>query len=151
MIFMFEHFEHKADIGIRGKGNTLSQAFEECATALSAIMIEPSSIMLKKSHTIELNATDYGALLVSFLNELLFIKDKKKMIYAKFRIKLGKENIVDEKGKVNEMVTLKTTMFGEKINYNKHSIKTDPKAATYSELFAGEKNGQFIAQCIIDV
>ncbi|MFA5930992.1 MAG: archease [archaeon] len=148
---MFEHFEHKADIGIRGKGNTLNQAFEECALALTAIMAEPSSIMLKKSHIIELNATDHGALLVSFLNELLFIKDKKKMIYAKFRIKLGKENIVNETGKVNEMVTLKATMFGEKINYNKHSIKVDPKAATYSELFAGEKNGQFIAQCIIDV
>ena len=148
---MHEHFEHKADIGIRGRGHTLSQAFEECALALTQILADTNLIQPKKSHVISLEGTDNGALLVSFLNELLFIKDKKKMIYSKFRVKLGKENKVDEKGKVTEVVTLKATLFGEKINPNKHALRTDAKAATYSELFAGEKNGEFIAQCIVDV
>lgn len=148
---MHEHFEHKADIGIRGTGNTLNQAFEKCAIALTQIIADTNTIQPKKSHIIELTGTDNGALLVSFLNELLFIKDKKKMFYSKFRVKLGKETIVDEKGNVKEMVTLKATCFGEKINRNKHALRTDPKAATYSELFAGEKNGTFIAQCVVDV
>jgi len=148
---MHEHFEHQADVGVRGTGITLSQAFEECAVALTEIIVDTRTIQPKKSHVLELNGTDNGALLVSFLNELLFIKDKKKMFYSKFRIKLGKENIVDSSGNVKEMVTLKATCFGEKINRNKHALRTDPKAATYSELFAGEKNGQFIAQCVVDV
>jgi SHS2 domain-containing protein len=148
---MFEHFEHKADIGVRGTGKTLAEAFEECAKAMTEIIADTSTINPKKSHVIELKANDYGALLVDFLNELLFLKDKKKFLYSKYRVKLGKENIVDEGGAVKEKVTLKATIFGEKINFNKHSIKTDAKAATYSELFAGEKNNSFIAQCVIDV
>ncbi len=148
---MHEHFEHQADVGVRGTGITLNQAFEECAVALTEIIVDTRTIQHKKSHVLELNGTDNGALLVSFLNELLFIKDKKKMFYSKFRIKLGKENIVDPSGNVKEMVTLKATCFGEKINRNKHALRNDPKAATYSELFAGEKNGQFIAQCVVDV
>jgi SHS2 domain-containing protein len=148
---MHEHFEHKADIGIRGVGKNLNEAFEECATALTDIIIDSNSVMPKKSHVISLNGTDNGALLVSFLNELLFLKDTKKMIYSKFRVKIGKENIVDEKGQAKEVITLKATIFGEKINHNKHNVKVDAKAATYSELFVGEKNGQFIAQCVVDV
>jgi SHS2 domain-containing protein len=147
----FEHFEHKADIGIRGKGNTLNEAFEECATALMQIIANTNLIQPKKSHVIELKALDNEALLVAFLNELLFLKDKKKMIYSKFRVKTGKEQVIDEKGNTKEVVILKATIFGEKINPNKHELKTDPKAATYSELYAGEKEGKFIAQCIIDV
>ena len=165
---MFEHFEHKADIGIRGKGHTLGEAFEECALALTEVLADSSRIQPKKSHVISLEATDNGALLVSFLNELLFLKDSKKMVYSKFRVRLGKENkvndqakqgfagvakpgVLQQKGNVREVVTLKATLFGEKINPNKHTLKTDAKAATYSELFAGEKNKEFIAQCVIDV
>ena len=148
---MFEHFEHKADVGVRGKGHTLDSAFEECALAMTEVFIDSTTINPKKAHKLELDSTDNAALLVSFLNELLFIKDSKKMIYSKFRVKLGKENKVDENGGVKEVVTLKATLFGEKINSNKHTFRTDVKAATYSELFAGEKNNEFIAQCIVDV
>jgi SHS2 domain-containing protein len=148
---MHEHFEHKADIGVRGVGNTLEQAFEEAGVALTEILTDTSRINPKKAHKMELQSTDYAALLVDFLNELLYLKDKKKMLYSKFRINLGKTNVVGETGAVKEMVTLKATVFGEKINYNKHNMKTDAKAATYSELFAGEKNGKFIAQCVVDV
>ncbi len=148
---MHEHFEHKADVGIRGVGKSLNEAFEECAIALTGIMIDSNSVMPKKSHVINLSGTDGGALLVSFLNELLFLKDTKKMIYSKFRVKIGKESVVDAAGNTKEVVTLKATIFGEKINHNKHKVKVDAKAATYSELFVGEKNGQFIAQCIVDV
>jgi len=146
-----EHFEHKADIGVRGRGHTLEAAFEECALSMVEVFVDTSRINPKKAHKIELEGTDNGALLVSFLNELLFLKDSKKRIYSKFRVKLGKEHKVDEKGNVKEVVTLKGTLFGEKINFNKHVFRTDVKAATYSELFAGEKNKEFIAQCVVDV
>ena len=31
----YEYFEHQADIGIRGKGTTLAEAFEQAALAMS--------------------------------------------------------------------------------------------------------------------
>jgi SHS2 domain-containing protein len=34
----WEHFEHKADIGVRGFGNKPAEAFEQAALAMSAII-----------------------------------------------------------------------------------------------------------------
>ena len=144
---MFQHFDHKADIGIRGKGKSVEVAFEEGAKALTEIMAEIDLIEPKKSHVLEIKAADLGALFVNFLNELLFLKDKKKMIYSKFRIKISKEK--DAEGK--ESFVLKATVFGEKLNEKKHMFKTDPKAATYSELIVEKRGEEWIAQCIIDV
>ncbi|MFA6269065.1 MAG: archease [archaeon] len=144
---MFEHFEHKADIGIRGKGSTIEHAFEEAAKALTQIMASVECVEPKKAHTFEVKATDRGALLVSFLNELLFLKDTKKMLYSKFRTKITSH----KNSSGEETFVLKATVFGEKIDSKKHSLKVDPKAATYSELLVEKKGNEWIAQCIIDV
>jgi SHS2 domain-containing protein len=140
---MFEHFEHKADIGVRGKGKTIENAFEECAKSLTEIMAGVNLVEPKKSHVIELKAKDEGALLVAFLNELLFLKDTKKMIYSKFRVAITK----DDGGGVK----LKAVCFGEKIDPKKHELKVEAKAATYSELKVEKIAAEWIAQCIIDV
>jgi SHS2 domain-containing protein len=139
---MFEHFEHKADIGIRGKGQTIENAFEESAKALIEIMANIEKIEPKKSHVFEVRAVDNAALLVAFLNELLFLKDKKKMLFSKFRTKI----VIEKDG-----LLLKATVFGEKIDAKKHQLKVEAKAATYSELLVEKKGNEWIAQCIIDV
>ncbi|MFX0152775.1 MAG: archease, partial [Candidatus Hodarchaeota archaeon] len=40
----YEYFEHQADIGIRGKGKTLSEAFEQAALAMFEIMVETEDV-----------------------------------------------------------------------------------------------------------
>ena len=40
----WEHFEHKADIGIRGFGDTLAAAFEQAALAMTAAIIDPAEV-----------------------------------------------------------------------------------------------------------
>jgi len=144
---MFETFDNKADIGVRGKGKSIEQAFEECAKALTSVMAKVESIEPKKSHVFEVKANDYGALLVTFLNELLVLKDTKRIIYSQFRVKILQEK--NPEGK--ETFTLKATVFGEKIDSKKHSLKIDPKAATYSQLLVEKKGNEWTAQCIIDV
>ena len=139
---MFETFEHRADIGVRGKSKSIEGAFEECAKALTSIMANPEKIEPLKSHVINLSADDKGALLVAFLNELLFLKDTKKMLYAKFRLTIGEKL---------GAVELKAVCFGEKINPEKHELTTDAKAATYTELLVKKQGEDWIAQCIIDV
>jgi SHS2 domain-containing protein len=142
----FETFENKADIGVRGKSGSLSGAFEECAKAMMSVMVDVDAIEPKKSHVIKISAQDEPALLISFLNELLFIKDKKKMIYSKFRVSISKENIEEK-----EEFILKATLFGEKIDPKKHNFKVDIKAPTYSELKVESNKGSWVAQCIVDV
>jgi len=140
--FLFENFEHKADIGARGKGKTMNEAFEECAKATISIMTDLHKIEPKKSHVISLKAKDEEALLVLFLNELLFLKDKKKMIYSQFRVTTKK---------IESGLEMKAVVFGEKINSKIHEFKVDAKAATYSELKVAQEGKEWIAQCIIDV
>ena len=41
--------------------------------------------------------------------------------------------------------------FGEKINKKKHDIKSDVKAASYHQLIVKEKDGKWLAQCVVDV
>ena len=143
----FETFEHKADIGVRGKGKTIASSFEECASAMMSVMVDVDLINLVKSHVINLSADNVGALLVLFLNELLFLKDKKKMIYGKYRVE-----IKEEKNELGEnKFLLKAVIFGEKIDSKKHEFKVDAKAATYSQLEVKKEGKEYVAQCIIDV
>jgi len=37
----WEHFPHGADIGIRGLGRNITEAFEQVATATTAIVVDP--------------------------------------------------------------------------------------------------------------
>ena len=40
----WEHFEHKADIGVRGFGNTLAEAFEQAAVAMTTVVTDISQV-----------------------------------------------------------------------------------------------------------
>ena len=43
----FEHFEHRADIGVKGIGKTLVQAFEEAGRAMFEVMTDIKKIKPK--------------------------------------------------------------------------------------------------------
>ncbi|MEK6958901.1 MAG: archease [archaeon] len=142
---MFELFEHKADIGVRGIGVTREEAFEECGHALFEAMVNTKRVEPIKSAKFKASGTDLGALLVAYLNELLFLKDTKKMVYSKFRLKITE--LTEGKG-----YALEGVVFGEKFDSKKHAPKTDAKAATYSQLLVEkQQDGKWVAQCIIDV
>ena len=40
----WEHFEHQADIGVRGVGNSMGEAFAQAATAMTAIICDPQGV-----------------------------------------------------------------------------------------------------------
>jgi len=140
---MFETFEHKADMGIRGSGKTLAGAFTECAKAMFSVMIDLKSIKAKNNIEFKVEAADQEQLLIKFLNELLYLKDTKEMFFSEF--------------KVSKIYRKKETWFlegrakGEKIDPKSLAFKTEVKAATYSGLKIIKERGKFIAQCIVDV
>ena len=41
---MWEHYEHGADIGVRGFGATKAEAFEQAALAMTAVVADPAAI-----------------------------------------------------------------------------------------------------------
>jgi SHS2 domain-containing protein len=137
----FAFFEHKADIGIRGTGNTIEETFAQTATAMFEVMSNTKKINAKQKIPINATATEKDTLLIDFLNELLFLKDTKEMLFTRFELKI----------KQKKEWKLQGYAFGEKINPKKHELKSEVKAATYSQLKVEKKENKWTAQCIVDV
>ena len=135
---MFKILEHEADVGIRASGNSWEEAFSEGAIAMLSLMADVGAVEPKGEIGIQVNAGDVAALFVEFLNEILFIRDSEEMFLSKFDITITGNSLV---GKA----------WGEKIDQEKHGVKIEVKAATYSALKAWEEGGEKFVQCILDV
>lgn len=137
----YELLEHEADIGIRGYGNTIEEAFENGARAMFSIMIDLETVGPEKNVEIKCEAPDIEALFVEWLNELLTKKDIEEMSFSRFKVKIYKD----------EIYKLEGTASGEKFDQKKHKAKLEVKGATYSGLKIGKKDEKIFIQCIVDV
>ena len=135
----WEHFEHKADIGVRGTGSNLDEAFEQAAMALTAVITRPEKIELSNKIEISCTDDDVEILLVDWLNKLIYEMDTRKMLFGKFEV-----SIEDNR--------LNATAWGEKADVIKHQPAVEVKGATYTELkVERNEDGLWIAQCVVDV
>ena len=135
---MWEHFAHQADIGIRAIAESLNSAFEEAALALTAIVTEPSNVAKIESVKIECSAENNELLLVNWLNSVIYETAVRKMLFSRFEVRI-------------ENLKVSATIWGEKINQQKHSPAVEPKAVTYNQLSVKNENGKWTVQCVIDV
>ncbi len=135
----WEHFHHMADLGVRGYGNTLEQAFEHAALALTAVITDPSAVKPSQPIRIECEAPDRELLLADWLNALIFEMATRKMLFSRFEV-------------VFNSTQLQATAWGEAIDRERHQPAVEVKGATYTELkVAREGEGRWIAQCVVDV
>ena len=135
----YEYFEHRADIGIRGIGENIKEAFEQIAMALFAIMVEIQEVEKKEIEKVTVEGLDYEELLIAWLSELLYLKDVGNKMYSKFHIL------------EIEKTSLNAEILGEKIDLKKHKLKLEVKAATWTQLEVKKYNDKWIVQCVVDV
>ena len=135
---MWEHFAHQADIGIRAIAESLNSAFEEAALALTAIVTEPNNVAKIESVKIECSAENNELLLVNWLNSVIYEVAVRKMLFSRFEVRI-------------ENLKVSATIWGEKINQQKHTPAVEPKAVTYNQLSVKNENGKWTVQCVIDV
>lgn len=135
----WEHFYHMADIGVRGRGRTLSEAFEQTALALSAVITEPKRIQAQQVIEISCSAPDHELLLVDWLNAIIFEMATRKMLFSRFEVSL-------------QDLQLTGRAWGEKIDIIRHRPTVEIKGATYTELKVEQQaDGYWLAQCVVDV
>lgn len=79
----WEHFEHKADMGVRGIGPTPSAAFAQATRALTAIICDPASIRLRTGVPIICQAPDLKSLLVDSLNAVIHDMATRRMLFGR--------------------------------------------------------------------
>jgi tRNA nucleotidyltransferase (CCA-adding enzyme) len=128
-----------ADIGVRGLGTTLAEAFEQAAVALTAVITDPGQVGRRESIALECEAPDAELLLVDWLNALVYEMATRKMLFARFKVEI----------KGNK---LRAQAWGEPIDVARHAPAVEVKGATYTALRVGQDaTGQWCAQCVVDV
>lgn len=135
----WQTFAHEADVGVRGTGTTLADAFAGAATALTAVICEPALVAAREAVAIECAAPDAELLLVDWLNSLIYEMATRRMLFSRFDV-----DIDDRR--------LRATAWGEPIDAARHRPAAEVKGATYCELSVGRQpGGGWLAQCIVDV
>jgi tRNA nucleotidyltransferase (CCA-adding enzyme) len=135
----WEHFEHEADVGVRGRGPTMERAFEQAAIALTAVITEPQTVEAEQKIEVTCEADDDELLLADWLNCLLYEMDTRRMLFSRFEVRI-------------ENHKLKAAAWGQKTDVAKHRPAVEVKAATYNCLgVRQEQDGTWIAQCVVDV
>ncbi len=135
----WQHFDHDADIGVRGSGATVAEAFEQAALALTAIVTNID--LVKPRQLVELNAenSDLEMLFVDWLDSIVFEMATRKMLFSRFEVDLSA-------GK------LSARAWGEPVDIEKHHPAVEIKGATLTELRVEKKDsGKWVAQCVVDV
>ena len=85
----FETFAHDADIGVRGRGATLGEAFANAGRALTAVVTDPASVREVLSVEIACEASDPELLLFDWLNALVFEMATRRVLFARYEVKRG--------------------------------------------------------------
>ena len=134
----WEHFEHKADIGVRGYGNDPAEAFEQAALAMSAIITDLSLIKPSEGIDIACEEADQELLLADWLNAVVYQMSIRMMIFSRFEVRIKDQRLV-------------ARIWGEPIDPERHQPAVEIKGATYTELAVYKTQGPWIAQCVVDV
>ncbi|AQT68577.1 hypothetical protein STSP2_01745 [Anaerohalosphaera lusitana] len=139
MTARYEHFQHQADIGVRGIGPTIEEAFEQGAIGLTQVICDYETVEPATAEDIHCQAPDIELLFADWLNQLILQMAVNGMLYRKFEVHIdGSE--------------LHAKAWGEKADPEKHDIAVEVKAATYSELKVYRNaQGDWAAQCVVDV
>ncbi|MDD2770190.1 MAG: archease [Methylococcus sp.] len=135
----WEHFEHMADIGVRGIGITPAAAFAQAALALSAVVCDPASIRTVDRVDFECQAPELELLLVDWLNALIYEMAVRRMIFGRFDVSI-------------DGARLKAIAWGETLDRQRHQPAVEIKGATFTALQVTlDAEGLWSAQCVVDV
>lgn len=133
----WQHFPHDADIGVRGIGRTLEEAFVQSALALTAVITDVAAVRALESVEIRCNAPDDDTLFVDWLNALIYEMAIRKMLFSRFELRISNHE-------------LKARAWGEHVLLERHPA-VEIKGATYTELHVRREHGLWMAQCVVDV
>ena len=135
----WEHFAHDADIGVRGSGVTLAEAFEQTALALTAVVADPTRITAGTALDFRCEAPDVELLLADWLNALIYAMATRNMLFNRFEVRIDGRS-------------LSAKAWGEVLDRARHQPAVEVKGATYTALsVARHDDGTWVAQCVVDV
>jgi len=134
----WEHYEHGADIGVRGVGASKAEAFEQAALALTAVIADPAAVQQRERVALACEAPDDELLLAEWLNALVYEMATRRMLFSRFAVRL-------------EGTLLTAEAWGEAVDAARHHPAVEVKGATYTTLRVAQEGDGWLAQTVVDV
>ncbi|XP_036112234.1 protein archease isoform X1 [Molossus molossus] len=137
----YEYLDHTADVQLHAWGNTLEEAFEQCAMAMFGYMTDTGTVEPLQTIEVETQGDDLQSLLFHFLDEWLY-KFSADEFFIPREVKVLS---IDQRN-----FKLRSIGWGEEFSLSKHPQGTEVKAITYSamQVYNEEKPEVFV---IIDI
>ena len=135
----YRQLSHTADLAWRIRGGSLPELFENAAGALVATMTDRRFIRRREKREIAVESPDREALLVDWLNHLLYLFDVAGFLGREFHV----TTLTDQR--------LQATAWGERFDPERHPEKTAIKAATYHHLEIVPRGDGWQATVILDL
>lgn len=132
-----------ADVAFEAWGKTLEELFISSSAALLRSMTEaPEEVVRRQELTILLEHEELDLLLMSFLDELIFYKDARKLL-----LHADSVSIEDREG----IFRLEAQVSGERIDADRHRLLVDVKAVTLHHLRVVCVDDVWRATVVLDV
>lgn len=126
------------DLRIKTRGKTIEEAFAKTALKLTQAQVKIEKLNTDQEEPISIKADNKEELLYQFLSQLIFLKDEKRFLGKKFKIKI-KEN------------QLKGEAVGSTIPQDPQALKVDAKAVTWHDLKVAFAKKEWEVEVIVDI
>lgn len=132
-----------ADVAFEATGSTREELFTACAAALLNTMVDlPDDVVPRHEMTIRLDHEELDLLLFSFLQELIFYKDARRLLLHADTVR------VEERQGVFH---LEAIVRGEQLDVSRHRQLVDVKAVTLHRFKVEHGNNRWKAVVVLDV
>ena len=123
----YRFIDHTGDTAVEVTASDESEFFQDAARALAAIIIDVDHAPPdgKAEQRLDLDAEDGEALLVDFLNELIFLFDSRRFLPWTLAV---------EELAVEAPARLRATVRGDTFDPDRHVFLTEVKAATFHDV-----------------
>lgn len=143
MPFRFNDDISTADVAFEAWGETLEELFISSAAALLRTMAEaPERVARQQELSVRLEHEELDLLLFSFLQELIFYKDARRLL-------LHADSVLIEQR--NGTFRLEATLSGEQIDAERHRLLVDVKAVTLHRFDVAFRDNLWKAVVVLDV
>ena len=131
--------DHPADLGIEARGKTLAEAFQQAASGLVSVILDPSTVEPRQTVQVTTTGSDRYQLLVKWLSEILYLYDGKGFVAGDIDVQSLTER------------SIAAMVRGETFSGEKHVTRLDVKAVTYHQIHIEENEKGAMVRVYLDI
>ncbi|MFO7270785.1 archease [Sphaerobacter thermophilus] len=139
----YRYLEHEADIGLEASGADVAEALEAGVQGMLELMARTDSVRPEAQTPVEAEGWDFGALFVSLLNAVIAARDISGHFFHSFKL--------DALERDGDTWRARGTLTGEPVDFDRHQVGIEVKAATYAGLRVEERPDGVTLRCVLDL